>query len=158
MFPFSKPDLLKKWISFVNKCQPLWKGLVKRSLICSTHFESDCFEQRPILEEMLLGWKSRKRLTPNSVPTLYGYDEKQTQSVCDSKKLNNTRSRNRKTRANKIPDVKIEASDCDEALHKRFRRKRKSPRKKTSTVDHVIYNHSTRFHRHLAMSEYLWTI
>ena len=70
-FPISRPAIFKKWVSFVKAKQPEWKGPTRRSLVCSNHFESECFEKRPILKEVFFGKPCGKKLKPEAFPTLY---------------------------------------------------------------------------------------
>ena len=41
------------------------------SVVCEDHFEDSCFDERSTLQARLMGWKIRKRLKPDAVPTIF---------------------------------------------------------------------------------------
>lgn len=58
-FPFSRPEILKKWIKNVNRRD--WAP-IRTSVICSDHFEKDCFRNK---EGNIL-------LEKDAIPTIFG--------------------------------------------------------------------------------------
>ena len=66
--PLKNPALLKTWIAKLRLENPPIK---ETSRICSAHFE-DCFEC-DLKAELLPGTKSRPRLKPDAVPTIFSF-------------------------------------------------------------------------------------
>ncbi|XP_069774708.1 THAP domain-containing protein 3 isoform X2 [Narcine bancroftii] len=61
-FPFSKPDLLKRWMNNVGRAE--FKPN-RHTVICSDHFKPECFNT----------WGNRKNLNYNAVPTVFHYPD-----------------------------------------------------------------------------------
>ena len=48
-----------------------WPGPTKHSVICSTHFEPDCFDRGLYDQHAKFGMKFKAILLPNAVPTIF---------------------------------------------------------------------------------------
>ena len=52
LFQFPKdPERRRKWAEQVKRMRDRWEGPSDSYLLCSRHFETDCFEDRPGLYE-----------------------------------------------------------------------------------------------------------
>lgn len=73
LFLFPKdPKLRKQWADQVRRTRDKWEGPSDYSVLCSCHFDDDCFEAEAKLSESLgLSSKRRPRLKPGVVPTLF---------------------------------------------------------------------------------------
>ena len=60
LFPFNRPDLLEKWIKYVN--QPIWKPS-KSSVVCVKHFKNELIIHG---QRKKLKWKLQPVLTVHS--------------------------------------------------------------------------------------------
>uniref|UniRef100_UPI00358EDE55 THAP domain-containing protein 3-like n=1 Tax=Myxine glutinosa TaxID=7769 RepID=UPI00358EDE55 len=60
LFPFSRPDVLQKWV--VNVKRNKWKPS-KKSVLCSDHFDDSCFDRTG----------QTTRLRENSLPTIFDF-------------------------------------------------------------------------------------
>uniref|UniRef100_UPI00358E33D7 THAP domain-containing protein 1-like n=1 Tax=Myxine glutinosa TaxID=7769 RepID=UPI00358E33D7 len=60
LFPFSRPDVLQKWV--VNVKRDKWKPS-KKSVLCSDHFDDSCFDRTG----------QTTRLRENSLPTIFDF-------------------------------------------------------------------------------------
>ena len=70
MHKFPKdPELRQKWEKQVQRTREQWSA-TDTSVLCSEHFEADCFEVDSMLAEQM-GLKKRKRLKPDAVPTVF---------------------------------------------------------------------------------------
>ena len=73
LFLFPKdPQMRKKWADQVKRTRDKWDGPTDHSVLCSCHFEVQCFEAEMKLAESL-GVESKKkpRLKPDAVPTIF---------------------------------------------------------------------------------------
>ena len=70
-FPPQDRDLHEKWIRAVKRQRKDWEGPSPSSLLCSKHFEPDCFVIEGSRYRDKLGIPSKKRLKPDAVPTIY---------------------------------------------------------------------------------------
>ena len=59
-------SLLQKWLAKISRVDFV---VTKDTLLCSDHFEPDCFERD--LKAELLGLKSKRTLKPDAVPTIF---------------------------------------------------------------------------------------
>jgi len=66
-FP-AEDSLSKEWLAKISRA-----GLevTKDTLLCSVHFEPDCFERD--LRAELLGSKGKRKLKPGAVPTIFDH-------------------------------------------------------------------------------------
>ena len=70
MHKFPKdPELRRKWEKQVQRTRERWSA-TDTSVLCSEHFEADCFEVDSMLAEQM-GLKKRRRLKPDAVPTVF---------------------------------------------------------------------------------------
>ena len=70
MHKFPKdPELRLKWEKQVQRTRDKWSA-TENSVLCSNHFETDCYEVDSMLAEQM-GMKKRKRLKPDAVPTIF---------------------------------------------------------------------------------------
>ena len=70
MHKFPKdPELRWKWEKQVQRTRERW-STTDTSVLCSEHFEVDCFEVDSMLAEQM-GLKKRRRLKPDAVPTVF---------------------------------------------------------------------------------------
>ena len=68
-FPKSsgEPQRHELWVKFVQRTRQ-WSGPSARSVICSQHFQKDCFEN---LLKVEMGFSKILRLCETAVPTIY---------------------------------------------------------------------------------------
>ena len=73
LFRFPRDDkLAEMWSKEVRKTRADWKKPSKSSVLCSDHFEADCFEPGPQLAAAFgLATRRTRVLKPNAVPTLF---------------------------------------------------------------------------------------
>ena len=64
-------DLREKWIRAVKRQRSNWDGPSKYSLLCSKHFEPDCFVTEGSRYRDEVGIPTKKRLKPDAVPTIF---------------------------------------------------------------------------------------
>ena len=69
--PMKDPVLLKAWTVKLRLENPPLKD---SSRVCSAHFTEDCFE-RDFKAELMPGTKTRRRLKPDAVPTLFSFKQ-----------------------------------------------------------------------------------
>ena len=69
-FPRDK-ELRDKWIRAVKRQRSNWDGPSKYSLLCSKHFEPDCFKTEGSRYRDEVGIPAKKRLKPDAVPTIF---------------------------------------------------------------------------------------
>lgn len=80
-------QLQKAWIERIQRddpCKPF------NSYVCSEHFTPDCFEEN--LREVVSGYSSRRRLKPNSVPSIFSR-KRAVKPRATGERRNRTRSR-----------------------------------------------------------------
>ena len=72
LFKFPKDsELLTKWVKQVRRTRDKWAPS-SSSLLCSEHFELDCFDSVPVIKESLGYSVQHKRvLLPGAVPTVF---------------------------------------------------------------------------------------
>ena len=71
LFKFPKnPHLLKKWVEQVRRTRDKWEP-TKHSVLCSMHFEADCFEPYSVLSQSMGLSKKTPKLKPDAVPTIF---------------------------------------------------------------------------------------
>lgn len=63
-------DLRRVWVKAVESTRKFWKGPSKHTVICSDHFEDDCFEQTYKIK-MSLGIPAKRTLVTGAVPTIF---------------------------------------------------------------------------------------
>lgn len=64
-------DLREKWTRAVKRQRKNWDGPSKYSLLCSKHFEADCFVTEGSRYRDEVGLPTKKRLKPDAVPTIF---------------------------------------------------------------------------------------
>ena len=64
-------SLRAKWTCAVKLQRAGWKGPTADSVLCSKHFEPDCFITEGIPYRDTVGIPAKKRLKPNSIPTIF---------------------------------------------------------------------------------------
>ena len=70
LFP-KDPTLHKKWTDQDKRTRSLWEGPSIHSVLCSVHFEEECFEPQGKLADSLgLDGRRKHRLKADVVPTL----------------------------------------------------------------------------------------
>ena len=69
-FPRDK-ELRDKWIRAVKRQRSNWDGPSKYSLLCSKHFEPNCFKTEGSRYRDEVGIPAKKRLKPDAVPTIF---------------------------------------------------------------------------------------
>ena len=69
-FPRNK-ELRDKWIRAVKRQRSNWDGPSKYSLLCSKHFEPNCFKTEGSRYRDEVGIPAKKRLKPDAVPTIF---------------------------------------------------------------------------------------
>ncbi|MEQ2182902.1 hypothetical protein GOODEAATRI_027039 [Goodea atripinnis] len=72
LFKFPKdPELRSKWVKQVRCTREKWEP-TPSSVLCSEHFEVDCFDVVPVLKKSLSCSVQHKRvLRPSTVPTVF---------------------------------------------------------------------------------------
>ena len=68
-FP-TEQDVREMWIKAVISTRKNWKGPSKDTVVCSEHFEADCFDPSYDLKKSM-GLKARRDLVKGSVPTKF---------------------------------------------------------------------------------------
>uniref|UniRef100_A0A8C6S6J8 THAP domain-containing protein 1 n=1 Tax=Neogobius melanostomus TaxID=47308 RepID=A0A8C6S6J8_9GOBI len=73
LFKFPKePELHLKWVKQVRRTREQWTPSSSSSLLCSEHFELDCFDSAPVVKESLGCSVQHKRvLLRTAVPTVF---------------------------------------------------------------------------------------
>ena len=73
LFLFPKDaQLRKKWTDQVKRTRDKWEGPSDYSVLCSAHFEEDCFEpEAKVAHSLGLVEKRKQRLKADAVPTLF---------------------------------------------------------------------------------------
>ena len=66
-FP-TEDSLLKEWLAKISR---VGLEVTKDTRLCSVHFEPDCFERD--LRAELLGSKGKRKLMPDTVPTIFDH-------------------------------------------------------------------------------------
>ena len=69
-FPQNR-DLREKWIEAVKRQRKNWEGPSPSSLLCSKHFEPDCFVMEGSRYRDEFGIPSKTCLEPGAVPTIF---------------------------------------------------------------------------------------
>ena len=64
-------SLRKKWIRAVKQQRSNWEGPSASSLLCSKHFEPECFALEGVRYRDAVGIPAKKRLKPDAVPTIF---------------------------------------------------------------------------------------
>ena len=64
-------SLRAKWTRAVKLQRAGWKGPTAGSVLCSKHFEPDCFITEGVRYRDAVGIPAKKRLKPNSIPTIF---------------------------------------------------------------------------------------
>ena len=62
-------DLRKKWTRAVKQHRRNWEGPTANSLLCSKHFEQECFAVEGSRYRDAVGIPAKKRLKPDAIPT-----------------------------------------------------------------------------------------
>ena len=65
-FPFTKPELLTQWVANMNRSDFNCK---KTSVVCSDHFEENCFDRTG----------QTTRLRHGAIPTIFNFPDRCTQ-------------------------------------------------------------------------------
>ena len=60
-----------QWIKQVQRTRAEWKGPSEHSVLCSDHFNDDCFEPDSAIASSLGLDKPRRRLKADAVPTIF---------------------------------------------------------------------------------------
>ena len=68
-FP-TEQDIREMWIKAVISTRKNWKGPSKDTVVCSDHFEANCFDRSYDLKKSM-GLKTRRDLVKGSVPTKF---------------------------------------------------------------------------------------
>ena len=69
-FPRDK-TIRTKWTQAVKRNRSNWDGPSASSLLCSKHFEQDCFVVEGVRYREAMGIPAQKRLKPNAIPTIF---------------------------------------------------------------------------------------
>lgn len=64
-------DLRAKWIRAVKRQRSNWDGPSTHSMLCSKHFEPDCFATEGVRYRDAIGLPTKKRLKPDAIPTIF---------------------------------------------------------------------------------------
>ena len=64
-------DLCKKWTRAVKQHQSNWKEPTANPLLCSKHFEQECFAVEGSRYQDAVGIPAKKRLKPDAIPTIF---------------------------------------------------------------------------------------
>ena len=69
---FPREDAIRsKWTRAVKLQRVGWKGPTSASLLCSKHFEPDCFVTEGVRYRDAVGIPTKKRLKPVAIPTIF---------------------------------------------------------------------------------------
>ena len=69
---FPRDDSMrKKWIRAIKQQRSNWDGPSSSSLLCSKHFEPECFALEGARYRDAVGIPAKKRLKPDAVPTIF---------------------------------------------------------------------------------------
>ena len=69
---FPRNEALRaKWAQAVKRYRSNWDGPTAYSVLCSKHFEQDCFIVEGIRYREDMGIPAKKRLKPNAIPTKF---------------------------------------------------------------------------------------
>ena len=72
LFHFPKDHARRQqWIKQVQRTRSRWKGPSEHSVLCSDHFNEDCFEPDTAIASSLGLDKPRRRLKADAVPTVF---------------------------------------------------------------------------------------
>ena len=70
LFKFPKdPVLRQKWVKQAQRTKALWSPS-EHSVLCSEHFDGNCFEPDSMLASQM-GIQKRRRLKADAIPTLF---------------------------------------------------------------------------------------
>ena len=64
-------SIRKKWITAVKRQRSNWNGPTAYSVLCSKHFEADCYALEGSRYRDAVGIPAKKRLKPDAVPTIF---------------------------------------------------------------------------------------
>lgn len=64
-------SLRAKWIRAVKRQRSNWDGPSAHSMLCSKHFEPQCFVTEGVRYRDAIGLPTKKRLKPDAIPTLF---------------------------------------------------------------------------------------
>ena len=64
-------DLHAKWVRAVKRQQSNWDGPSRHSMLCSKHFEADCFVTEGVWYRDSIGLPTKKHLKAGAVPTIF---------------------------------------------------------------------------------------
>ncbi len=68
----ARKNIAKQWLHNIGTGKKVNKFTFgANSVVCEDHFEDSCFDERAALQARLMGWKTRKRLKPDAVPTIF---------------------------------------------------------------------------------------
>ena len=69
---FPREDAIRsKWTRAVKLQRVGWKGPTSASLLCSKHFEPDCFVTEGVRYRDAIGIPAKKCLKPGAIPTIF---------------------------------------------------------------------------------------
>ena len=72
LFLFPKDHAIRlQWIKQVQRTRAEWKGPSEHSVLCSDHFNDDCFEPDSAIASSLGLDKPRRRLKADALPTIF---------------------------------------------------------------------------------------
>ena len=80
------PTLRERWTRQVRRTRAGWSGPTATSYLCSNHFTEDCFDESSLMAAKL-GFKKRKTLKPDTVPTVFPRTAEQKAAPPPSKRL-----------------------------------------------------------------------
>jgi len=80
-FPRDKA-LRAKWVQAVKRYRSKWDGPSTSSVLCSKHFEPECFASDGVRYRDAMGIPAKKRLKPDAIPTIF---DRPTHSESNSK-------------------------------------------------------------------------
>ena len=60
-----------KWVQAVKRYRSKWDDPTASSVLCSKHFEEDCFVVEGVRYRESMGIPAKKRLKPGSIPTIF---------------------------------------------------------------------------------------
>ena len=63
--------LRTKWIRAVKRQRSNWEGPSAHTLLCSKHFEPDCFASEGVRYRDAIGLPAKKRLKSGAIPTIF---------------------------------------------------------------------------------------
>jgi len=84
-FPMKNPAVCAKWVRAVHQNRKDWEGLTSASLLCSKHFEPECFDTDGARHREKVGLKAKKAsLKRGAIPTIFSKTNAESSSSCQT--------------------------------------------------------------------------